>query len=31
MTNKISVFFNRQYFINGMISDVDFWNIDRYN
>ena len=30
MANKISVFFNRQYFINVVISDVDFWDIDRY-
>ena len=30
MANKILVFFNRQYFINVVISDVDFWDIDRY-
>ena len=25
--NEISVFFNRQYFINRLISDFDFWNV----
>ena len=27
LANKISVFFNRQYF---MLSDFDFWNVDRH-
>ena len=27
--NVISVFFNRQYFFNRLISDFDFWNVDR--
>ena len=29
LTNEISIFFNRQYFINRLISDFDFWNVDR--
>ena len=29
LTNEISVFFNRQYFINTLTSDFDFWNVDR--
>ena len=28
--NKISVFFNRQYFVNRLISDFDFWLVDRH-
>ena len=28
--NEISVFFNCQYFINKLISDFDFWNVDRH-
>ena len=28
-TNEVSVFFNRQYFINILISSIDFWNVDR--
>ena len=28
--NEILVLFNRQYFINRLISDFDFWNVDRY-
>ena len=28
--NEISVFFNRQYFTNRLISDFDFWHVDRY-
>ena len=27
--NEISVFFNFQYFINRLISDFDFWHVDR--
>ena len=27
--NEISVFFNYQYFIDSLISDFDFWNVDR--
>ena len=27
--NEISVFFNRQYFINELISDFNFLNVDR--
>ena len=27
---KNSVFFNRQYFINRLIYDFDFWNVDRH-
>ena len=30
LANKISVFFNQQYFINRLISDFDFWNVDRH-
>ena len=29
-TNEISVFFNCQYFINRLISDFDFWHVDRH-
>ena len=29
-TNEISMFFNRQYFINRLISDFDFWHVDRH-
>ena len=28
--NEISVFFNRQYFSNRLMSDLDFWNVDRH-
>ena len=28
--NEISVFFNRQYFTNRLISDFDFWHVDRH-
>ena len=28
--NEISVFFNRQYFTNRLISDIDFWHVDRH-
>ena len=28
--NEISVFFNRQYFLNRLISHFDFWNVDRH-
>ena len=28
--NEISVVFNPQYFINRLISDFDFWNVDRH-
>ena len=28
--NEISVFFNRQYFTNKLISDFDFWHVDRH-
>ena len=28
--NDISVFFNRQYFTNRLISDFDFWHVDRH-
>ena len=28
--NEISIFFNRQYFINRWISDFDLWNVDRH-
>ena len=28
--NEISVFFNRQYFTNRLISDDDFWHVDRH-
>ena len=27
---EISVFFNRQYFSNRLISDFDFWHVDRH-
>ena len=27
--SEISVFFNRQYFTNRLISDFDFWHVDR--
>ena len=29
LPNEISVFFNYQYFIDSLISDFDFWNVDR--
>ena len=28
--SEISVFFNRQYFGNRLISDFDFWHLDRH-
>ena len=28
--NEISVSFNQQYFINRLISDIDFWHVDRH-
>ena len=28
LANEISVFFNRQYFTNRLISDFDFWHVD---
>ena len=28
--NEISVFFNRQYFTNRLISNIDFCNVDRH-
>ena len=28
--NEISVFFNRQYFTNRLISDFGFWHVDRH-
>ena len=28
--NEISVFFNRQYFTNRLISNFDFWHVDRH-
>ena len=28
--NEISVFFNRQYFTIRLISDFDFWHVDRH-
>ena len=28
-TNEMSVFFNRQYFINRWIPDFDLWHVDR--
>ena len=30
LANEISVFFNSQYFINRLISDFDFCNVDRH-
>ena len=30
LANKISVFLNRQYYINRLIFDFDFWNVDRH-
>ena len=30
LTSEISVFFNRQYFTNRLISDFDFWHVDRH-
>ena len=29
LANEISVFFNRQYFMNRLISEFVFWNIGR--
>ena len=29
LVNEISVLFNRQYFTNRLISDFDFWDVDR--
>ena len=30
LANEISIFFNRQYFTNRLISDSDFWQVDRH-
>ena len=30
LANEISVFFNCQYFTNILISDFDFWHVDRH-
>ena len=30
LRNEISVFFNRQYFTNRLISDFNFWHVDRH-
>ena len=30
LANEISVFFNHQYFTNRVISDFDFWHVDRH-
>ena len=30
LADEISVFFNRQYFINRLMSDFDFWYVDRH-
>ena len=30
LVNEISVLFNRQYFTNRLISDFDFWDVDRH-
>ena len=30
LANEISVFFNCQYFTNRLISDFDFWHVDRH-
>ena len=30
LANEISVFFNHQYFTNRLISDFDFWHVDRH-
>ena len=30
LANEISVFLNRQYFTNRLISDFDFWHVDRH-
>ena len=29
-SRPISLFFNRQYFIDRLITDFDFWNVDRH-
>ena len=31
LDNEISVFFNRQYFINKLVSDFDLWYVDKYD
>ena len=28
--NKISAFFNRQYLTNTLISDFDFWHVEKH-
>ena len=28
--NEISVYFKLQYLVNRLISDFDFWHVDRY-
>ena len=30
LANEISVFFNRQRFTNRLVSDFDFWHVDRH-
>ena len=30
LANEISVFFNHQYFTNRLISDFDFWHVDKH-
>ena len=30
LASEISVFFNRQYFTNRLISDFHFWHVDRH-
>ena len=30
LANEISVFFNHQYFTDRLISDFDFWHVDRH-
>ena len=30
LANEISVFFNSEYFSNGLTSDFDFWKVDRH-
>ena len=30
MANEISVFFNRQYITNRLISNFNFWHVDRH-
>ena len=30
LANEISVFFNSEYFSNGLTSDFDFWKVNRH-